>query len=69
MNDGNRGSGAAYVFAARDPVRRPDGADLEESETIVMSLDDLVDAARQGEVPLLFIVAALGLAVMNHAAR
>lgn len=71
VNDGNRGSGTGHFFAARraHPVRPPDGHDLEEAETLVMNVDELVEAARRGEVPLLSVAAALALAVIDDARR
>jgi ADP-ribose pyrophosphatase len=70
-NDGNRGAGRAHFFAARRTrqVRPPDGGDLEDSELMLLSLEELVAAARRGEVSLLSIVAAIGLAVIDSASR
>jgi hypothetical protein len=42
---------------------------LEESELVLMSLEELVAASRRGEVPLLSIIAAVGLAVIESATR
>ena len=66
-NDGNRGSGIGHFFAANGarPVRLPDNGDLEDSETFVTSFDELVDAARRGEVALLSTMAAIGLAAID----
>lgn len=70
-NDGNRGAGHAHFFAARSArrVRPPDGGDLEDTELVLMSLEELVAAARRGDVSLLSIVAAIGLAVIDSATR
>jgi hypothetical protein len=62
--DGNRGSGTAHILLAGGArkVASPTSSDLEETLTLLMSLDDLGRANRKGDVPLLSMAAAVGLA-------
>lgn len=64
MNDGNRGSGRGHLFLAYHArqVREPDSGDLELVTINLMSLDDLLEATRRGEVGDIPNVAAIGLA-------
>jgi ADP-ribose diphosphatase len=63
-NDGNRGSGRAYYFLARDVSKVADPVDDESEEAVVatMPLDELVRAMHDGEVDVVSIAAAIGLA-------
>ncbi|MFN8537534.1 MAG: hypothetical protein U0232_08675 [Thermomicrobiales bacterium] len=64
FNDGNRGCGVGHYFLARGArqVATPDAGDLEEIAVELHSLDALLAATRSGEVNVLSIAAALGLA-------
>ena len=64
-NDGNRGCGTGFFYLARGArrVAQPDAGDLEEMAVELMGLDELVRAVRRGEVAVLSIAAAIGLAV------
>lgn len=64
FNDGNRGCGVGHYFLARGArqVATPDAGDLEEIAVELHSLDALLVATRSGEVTVLSIAAALGLA-------
>jgi ADP-ribose pyrophosphatase len=66
-NDGNRGSGAGHFFLARDVHKtgKPIKDELEVATVETISLDQLVEAVLGGEVPLLSIAGAVGLAVMK----
>ncbi len=66
-NDGNRGCGTGYYFLARGArhIATPDAGDLEEIAVELLPLDTLLAATRSGEVNVLSIAAAIGLA---HAA-
>jgi ADP-ribose diphosphatase len=63
-NDGNRGSGRGHFFLARNVVKVAEPIDDETEEAIVetMPLDALVDALQNGDVHVLSIAAAIGLA-------
>jgi len=65
-NDGNRGSGTGHFFLARDVRKVADPVDDEMEESIVqtMPMGELVDAMRAGDVHVLSIVAAIGLAAI-----
>ena len=65
-NDGNRGCGRGFYYLARGArqVTTPDAGDLEEMGIGLLPLDELVEAARRGEVAVLSIAAAIGLAVV-----
>ena len=65
-NDGNRGCGTGFFFLARGarPVAEPDAGDLEELAIGLLPLDALAEAVRGGEVAVLSIAAAIGLAVV-----
>lgn len=67
-NDGNRGAGTSFLFLARDArqIAQPDAGDLEELEIGLMPLDQLAESVRNGEVAILAIAAAIGLAVVAH---
>ena len=64
-NDGNRGCGRGFFYLARGArrVAQPDAGDLEEMVVELMGLEELVRAVRRGEVAVLSIAAAIGLAV------
>ncbi len=64
FEDGNRGCGRAFLYLARGArqVAEPDSDDLEELTVELMPLAELLQATRRGEVAVLAIVAALGLA-------
>ncbi len=63
---GNRGAGTAHLFLARGArrVAEPDAGDLEALEIGLMPFDDLLDAVREGDVAVLSIAAAIGLAAV-----
>ncbi len=65
VNDGNRGGGTGFLFLARQArrVAEPNAGDLEEIVVGLMPLAELAEAARRGEVAILSIAAAIGLAV------
>jgi ADP-ribose pyrophosphatase len=69
-NDGNRGCGMGHLFLARraQKVAEPDAGDLEEMEIDLMSLDEVLDAVRRGDVAVLSVAAAIGLAVAAQSA-
>jgi len=63
--DGNRGCGTSFFFlahAARQ-IAPPNAGDLEEIAVTLLPLDALVAATRNGQVNVLSIAAAIGLAV------
>jgi ADP-ribose pyrophosphatase len=64
-NDGNRGCGAGHLFLARQAqkVAEPDAGDLEEMEIGLMGLDEVIEAVRRGDVAVLSVATAIGLAV------
>ncbi|CAA9549687.1 MAG: ADP-ribose pyrophosphatase [uncultured Thermomicrobiales bacterium] len=64
--DGNRGCGTGFFFLARGArqVANPDAGDLEELTIGLLPLGELAEAARRGEVAVLSIAAAIGLAVV-----
>lgn len=64
-NDGNRGCGRGHFFLARGArqAAAPDSVDLEEMEIGLLPLDELAQAAFRGDVGILSIAAAIGLAV------
>lgn len=69
--DGNRGCGTASLFLATD-VRRtatPVVDDLEESELLLLSIDELREAALAGEFKVLAWAAAAALALVELAGR
>lgn len=65
-NDGNRGCGIGHYFLARgaQQIAPPDAGDLEAISVELHSLDALLAATRSGEVQVLSIAAALGLAAV-----
>ena len=65
VNDGNRGGGTGFLFLARHArrVAEPNAGDLEEMVIGLMPLDELTQAAHRGEVAVLSIAAAIGLAI------
>ena len=65
VNDGNRGCGEGFYYLARGAQRvaEPATDDLEEMAIELMGLDELARAARAGDVAILSIAAAIGLAV------
>jgi ADP-ribose pyrophosphatase len=69
--DGNRGAGHAHLFRAENAhqVSPPSSPDLEEAETALISLSQLRQALRQGDVPVLSIAAAIGLAALDDHPR
>jgi len=64
VNDGNRGSGSGHLYLAHDatPVTEPNSGDLETVAIELRSLDDLLQAVRDGEIGDIPNAAALGLA-------
>jgi ADP-ribose pyrophosphatase len=69
-NNGNRGCGVGHLFRARQAqkVAEPDAGDLEEMEIGLMGLDEVIDAVRRGDVAVLSVAAAIGLAVAAQSA-
>lgn len=65
-NDGNRGCGRGHFYLARGArrVAEPDAGDLEEIAVDLLPLDALARATRDGEVAVLSIAAAIGLAAL-----
>ncbi len=65
VSDGNRGNGTGHFFLARGACRiaSPNAGDLEEIAVTLQPLAALVAATRNGEVNVLAIAAAIGLAV------
>ncbi len=68
-NDGNRGCGQGFFFLARGArqVAAPDAGDLEELVVGLLGPDELARAVRSGEVAILSIAAAIGLAAIARA--
>lgn len=66
-NDGNRGAGTAHLFRARDARQSamPGSDDLEETETMLLSMSDLQQALRDGDVPVISVAATIALAAMD----
>lgn len=64
--DGNRGCGTASLFLARGArqVAPPQAHDLEVLTIDLLPLDELAQTVRRGEVAILSIAAAIGLAVV-----
>ncbi|MGI8551878.1 MAG: NUDIX hydrolase [Dehalococcoidia bacterium] len=62
--DGNRGCGRGFFFLARGARRiaEPDSGDLEEMQIGLMPLNDLAQALFSGDVAVLGMAAAVGLA-------
>jgi hypothetical protein len=58
---------AGYVEQGEDPLE-PDAGDLEEMEIGLMGLDEVLDAVRRGDVAVLSVAAAIGLAVAAQSA-
>ncbi|MFN0073391.1 MAG: NUDIX hydrolase [Chloroflexota bacterium] len=67
--DGNRGCGRAFIYLAQGAreVSEPASGDLEEMVIGLLSMAELFTAARNGETPVLGVVAALGLAAAELA--
>lgn len=63
--DGNRGGGTGHFFLAREAqiVALPDSGDLEEIAVMLFPIDRLIEATRTGEINIVSIAAAIGLAV------
>jgi ADP-ribose pyrophosphatase len=68
VNDGNRGAGVGHLFLARhaQQVSEPNSGDLEEIEIHLLSPDDLTEAIRAGDMPVLSSAAAFALAVLTN---
>jgi ADP-ribose pyrophosphatase len=69
-NDGNRGCGMGHLFLARraQKVTEPDAGDLEDMEIGLMGLPEVAVAVRRGDVAVLSVAAAIGLAVAAQSA-
>ncbi|MDD1664697.1 MAG: NUDIX hydrolase [Methanomicrobiales archaeon] len=65
---GNRGCGKAHVFSARDVVKTGDPVpdDLEEIRVELLSLPDLQEHLRKGDVATLGAAAAMALGITSH---
>jgi ADP-ribose pyrophosphatase len=65
-NDGNRGCGVGHLFLARQAqnVAEPNAGDLEEMEIGLMGLDEVIETVRRGDVAVLSVAAAIGLAMV-----
>ncbi len=61
---GNYGCGTAHIFRASDAraVAQPNSGDLEEIEIVLMTLEELFQSIRLGEVRLLGTMAIVALA-------
>ena len=68
--DGNRDCGTAHLFLAREARQEapPNAGDLEEIDVGLMSLDEACRALWSGDVALLGVAAAIGLAVAAQGA-
>lgn len=66
VNDGNRGGGSGHLFLARDArqVAAPQSGDHEEMQIDLLTLAELTRALQTGEVAMLSVAAAIGLALM-----
>lgn len=66
VENGNRGSGTGHLFLARGArqVAEPDADDLEELAIGVMTFAELLASVRRGDVAVLSIAAAIGLAAI-----
>ena len=64
VTHGNYGVGTALIFRAGNArkVAEPNSPDLEETEVLTMTVDELLAAVRDGEVGLLGSMAAITLA-------
>jgi ADP-ribose pyrophosphatase len=65
-NNGNRGCGVGHLFLARQAqnVAEPNAGDLEEMEIGLMGLDEVIETVRRGDVAVLSVAAAIGLAMV-----
>ncbi|HEX5503050.1 MAG TPA: NUDIX hydrolase [Thermomicrobiales bacterium] len=65
-NDGNRGCGRGHFYLARGArrVAEPDAGDLEELAVELLPLAELARAVARGEVAVLSVAAAIGLAAL-----
>lgn len=65
--DGNRGSGVAHLFLARQTrqVVEPAAGDLEEIDLVSMTVSEVARALEHGDIPVLSSVAALSLAFVH----
>lgn len=70
-NDGNRGAGTGHFFLAphAHPMAEPNSGDLEEMELHLVTLEELGEAVRRGEMPVLSNAAAFALAFVTLAQR
>jgi ADP-ribose diphosphatase len=66
-NDGNRGAGTAHLFRAKDArqTATPGSDDLEDTETMLLSMSDLQQALRRGDVLVISVAATIALAAMD----
>lgn len=66
VNDGNRGAGASHYFLARGArlTGAPNPGEGEEMTVFLMPLRELARAALRGEIAVLSIATAIGLAVI-----
>ena len=64
VQHGNYGCGKAHLFVAREAqlVAEPDSGDLEEMEVKLMTLDELSEAIRTGDISIFNTVATIALA-------
>jgi len=65
VTDGNRGGGANHLFLARGATQvvTPNAGDLEEITVTTLPLAEVVAATHTGDVAILAVAAAIGLAV------
>lgn len=65
VNDGNRGGGSGHLFLARNArqVAAPQSGDHEEMRIELMRLDELTAALWAGDVAMLAVATAIGLAL------
>jgi ADP-ribose pyrophosphatase len=66
VNDGNRGGGRGWFYLARNArqVAAPNAGDLEDLTIELLPFADLARAALNGDVAILSIAAAIGLAAI-----
>ena len=66
VNDGNRGAGVAHLFRASDArqTAAPSSDDLEETETMLISMAELRRALTRGDVPVISVATTIALAAL-----
>jgi ADP-ribose pyrophosphatase len=69
--DSNYGMGRAHLFSAAGArqVRQPHAGDLEEIDVLLVTMDELMAAVREGRVASLPNISAIALATHPHVSR